>query len=174
MHNYLPSNKDQTRSVDMERGAVEDSEVQEEEEEVTRSTNGNRPGATSGESARNNPSNCTPSGSKDSSVENNTSNYIPQDANAPVNRQRNLLIAAAVLVVIAGAVVGGVCGSGNCGGSDGDDAGIMEDDDDQTFLTLEAIDRRGVLRCGVTEQNGFSRVNAATGEREGFDVDLVS
>lgn len=39
--------------------------------------------------------------------------------------------------------------------------------------TLSAIKASGALRCGVGEQLGFSTINQTTGQREGFEVDLV-
>jgi hypothetical protein len=41
--------------------------------------------------------------------------------------------------------------------------------------TVDIIQQRGTLRCGVVlEQDGFSMIDSSTSIREGFEVDLVS
>jgi hypothetical protein len=40
--------------------------------------------------------------------------------------------------------------------------------------TLDMIQERGMLLCGIVDQIGFSVLNLTSGQRQGFEIDLVS
>ena len=107
---------------------------------------------------------------------------VPQDSNLDDNypwsneaihcvKNIVILILSVTVVVLAIAYARATGEVGN-NGSDGDNN--SNGPDGRTRGMLRLIQDRGVLRCGVpNEQPGFAVQNATTGEYRGMDVDLV-
>jgi len=93
---------------------------------------------------------------------------------AHLRRKRNIIVAVFILSLIA--IIGLAAGLGTRG--DDTTTLILEPPTSPPtpppIPTLEKLMQENVLRCGVSDRLGFSYVNETTGEREGFEVDLVS
>jgi hypothetical protein len=55
-------------------------------------------------------------------------------------------------------------------------AGSIPGSNNSTLVvqTLDTIQERGTLLCGIVDQIGFSVLNLTSGQRQGFEIDLVS
>ena len=85
-----------------------------------------------------------------------------------------ILVAMFILLVVA---IAATANENNSGGPFFDDfEDYQEPQTNETVLipgTLGDVYERGVLRCGIRQENGRSALNPDTNEWEGFSVDMV-